>query len=135
MFPEDRDAILDRVDDFYKKVGTDCEIAYMTTRAPQKVVKQQAHLIAQYKALTYADPDIDLLVNEQNRVLTEFVGSEFKSVHQYMIIKGDTREALSGINNVVESEKNASGLMFRQCVPMYKDDIEEALRTVYTERD
>ena len=135
LFPEDRDAIIDRVDDFYKKIGCDCEIGFMTARSAQKVVKQQAHLIAQYKALKYKDPDIDMLVNEQYDVLTKFVGKEFKSIRQFMYIKGDNREALSGINNIVNAERSSSGLMFRQCVPMYKEDIEEALHLVYTERD
>lgn len=135
LFPDDRDAILDRVDDFYKKIGTDCEIAFMTAKSPQKVVKQQAHLISQYKALTYKDADIDALVNEQYEVLTKFVGKEFRSSRQYMIIKGDHREALSALNNVVNNEKNGSGLMFRQCVPLYREDIEEALKLIYSERD
>ncbi len=135
LFPEDRDAILDRVDDFYKKIGCDCEVGFMTARSAQKVTKQQAHLIAQYKALTYKDPDIDALVNEQYETLTKFVGKEFRSIKQYMYIKGDNREALSGINTIVNTECNGSGLMFRQCVPMYREDIEEALRLVYAEGD
>lgn len=135
LFPEDRNAIIDRVDDFYKKIGTDCEIAFVTARAPQKVVKQQAHIIAQHKLLTVKDPDLDMLAKEQFEVLRDFVGKEFRSSRQYMIIRGDNREALSAINNIVNSERNGSGLMFRQCVPLYREDIEGALKTVYSERD
>lgn len=133
LFPEDRDAILDRVDDFYKKVQSDCEIIFMTTKEPQRVAKQTAHLIAQYKALAFKDKDIDALVQEQYKVLTEFVGKEFKSLHQYMIIKGDNEEALSAINNIVMSEYQNSGLMFKQCVALYRTEIENALRAVYAE--
>ena len=133
LFPEDRDAILDRVDEFYKKIQSDCEIIFVTTKEPQRVHKQTAHLIAQYKALEFKDKDIDALVKEQYDVLTNFVGKEFKSLHQYMVIKGDTREALSTINNVVMSEVQGSSLMFKQCVPMYRPQIEEVLHLIYSD--
>lgn len=131
LFPEDRDAILDHVDDFYKKLQCDCEIIFMTTKEPQKVVRQTAHLMSQYKALTYKDPDVDALVKEQYETLNNFVGKEFKSLHQYMVIKGDNKEALSAINNIVTAECRGSSLMFKQCTALYREDIENALVTIY----
>ena len=135
LFPEDRNAILSKVDDFYKKFPTDCEVIFVTTKEPQKVIRQQAHLTAQYDHLEYNDPDIDKLYKEQYNVLTNFVGKEFKSLHQYMILKGDTREALSAINNIVNSECNNSKLVFKECMPLYKEDIEAVLKTIYAEGD
>lgn len=132
LFPEDRDAILDRVNEFYKKVGSDCEIIYLTTKEAQKVAKQTAHLMAQYKALEFRDPDIDTLVREQYNTLCKFVGKEFRSIHQYMVLKGDNREALTVLNNVVIGEYEASSLMLKQCVPMYEADIVEVLAGVYS---
>lgn len=133
LFPEDREAIIDRVDDFYKKMQPDCELAYITTREPQKVVRQQAHLMAQYKHLSYVDPDIDKLYQEQFDVLTNYVGKEFKSLHQYIIIKGDTREALSVMNSICISECNNSNFVFKELTPLYKKDIEQVLRVIYSE--
>lgn len=135
LFPDDRNAILDRVNEFYKKIQADCEIIFMTTKEPQKVHKQLAHLTAQYKALEFNDPDIDLLVQEQYHQLKDFVGKEFKSLHQYMIIKGDNREALSNVNNVVISEYENSSLMLKQCTPMYRDGIENVLKLIYSGED
>lgn len=132
LFPDDRDAILNRVDEFYKKIQADCEVIFMTTKEPQKVHKQLAHLTAQYKALEFNDPDVDMLVKEQYSQLKDFVGKEFKSLHQYMIIKGDTREALSNINNVVISEYENSSLMLKQCTPLYREGIENALKLIYS---
>ena len=131
LFPEDKDAILTRVDNFYKNMGSDCEIVYMTTREPQNVTRQLAHLIAQYKVLDYQSADMNKLVEEQYHTLKDYVGKEFKSTHQYMIIKGDNREALSTINNLVIAEVESSSLVFRQCVPMYKEDLIAPLSLVY----
>lgn len=132
LFPDDRDAVLDRVNEFYKKIQADCEIIFMTTKEAQKVTQQVAHLVAQYNALEFKDPDIDKLAKEQYETLTKFVGKEFKSLHQYMIIKGDNREALSTINNIVMSECQNSSLMLKRCVALYRDDIENALKLVYS---
>lgn len=135
LFPDDKTAILNRVDEFYKKIQSDCEIIFMTTKEPQKVHKQLAHLTAQYKALEFKDDDIDILVKEQYHLLKNFVGKEFKSLHQYMIIKGDTREALSNINNVVISEYENSSLMLKQCTPLYQEGIEPVLKLIYSGED
>lgn len=135
LFPEDRTAILSKVDDFYKKLQTDCEIIFVTTKEPQRVVRQQAHLTAQYNNLEYADPDIDKLYKEQYNILSDFVGKEFKSLHQYMILKGDTREALSVINNIIKGEYEGSKLVFKECMPLYREDIESVLRIIYAEGD
>ncbi len=134
LFPEDRDAILDRVKAFYDKIGTECEIIFMTTKEAQKVQRQVAHLMAQYQALPpdlQKDDDIKTIVSEQYKILVEFVGKTFKSLHQYMIIKGDNEEALSAINNILISEVQSSGLMFKQCTALYEKDIENALQPLY----
>lgn len=134
LFPEDRDAILDRVKDFYDKLGSDCEILFMTTKEPQRIQHQTAHLMAQYKALTPEvkdDEDMKLIVREQYKILTEFVGKKFKSLHQYMIIKGDNEEALSALNNIIISEVHSSSLMLKQCTALYEKDIENVLKLIY----
>lgn len=135
LFPDDRTAILDRVDEFYKKIGSDCEVIFMTTKEPQRIHKQLAHLTAQYKALEFKDPDITMLVKEQYHQLEDVVGKEFKSLHQYMVIKGDTREALSHINQIVMAEYEGSSLMFKQCTPLYRQGIEVPLKLIYSGED
>lgn len=135
LFPKDRNSILDRVNEFYKKIQSDCEICYVTTKESQRVTKQIAHLMAQYKKLEFKDKDVDMLVKEQYDVLKNFVGKEFKSLHQYMVLKGDNREALSTLNNIVISEYEGSSLMFKQCTPMYRPQIEEVLHLIYSEGD
>jgi hypothetical protein len=133
LFPEDRDAILLKVDDFYKKLGPDCEMEVMTAKEPQKVARQEAHIIAQFKHLEYDDPDIKLLVKEQFNALKNFVGKDFKSLHQYLIIKGDTLESLTLADNIIRSECEKSNLVFKSVQPLYREDIEKALSTIYKE--
>lgn len=135
LFPDDRDNILLKVDDFYKKIGPDCELIFMTAKEPQKVVRQKAHIVAQYKHLEYKDPDIDKLVKEQFNALHNFVGKEFKSLHQYMVVKGDSIESLTVIDNIIRSECEHSNLVFKSVTPLYQEDIVAALSTIYKEGD
>lgn len=131
LFDEDRDAILNRVDSFYRKIGADCEIGFVTAKEPQKVYRQVANLNRRYQALTVKDKDLDYLVDEQYDVLTNYVGSEFKSIHQYCYIKGDNKEALKMLKNVLQSEVENSSLMFKQCIALYGDDLTEVLANIY----
>lgn len=123
LFDEDKEAILNRVDSFYRKIGVDCECIFITTKEAQKVYRQISSLKRKYDALTTNDPDLLRIADESFDVLKNFVGTSFKSTHQYLIIKGDNREALSANKNVLQSEYENSSLMIKQCTPLYYEDI------------
>ena len=136
LFEEDRNAIINRVDAFYRKLGTDADIGFITTKESQKVYRQVASLKRRYDALPKdahgnRDPDLEMLANEQFFIFRDYVGGTFKSIHQYLFIKADNKEALLQTKNVVQSEVENSSLMIKRCTAMYKSDIEEVLQTIY----
>lgn len=131
LFEDDRNAILQRVDSFYRKIGTDVEVSFLTSKESQKVHHQIANLKRKFDRLTVSDPDLLKVADEQFHILRDHVGGSFKSIHQYMILKGDNKEALTVAKNVLQSEVENSALMIKQCVPMFKHDINEPLRLIY----
>ena len=131
LFDGDRDAILDRDDLFWRKISPDCEILFMTTKEAQQVYKQVAYLKRRYENLTAYDPDLTKIANEQLEVLREYVGTRSKSIHQYMLVKGDNMEALMRAKQVIQSEYENSALIFKQCQAMLREDIEEILAPIY----
>ena len=135
LFESDRDAIIDRVDAFYRKIGMDGEIIFMTSKESQKVYRQVSALQRQFNALDDKDPDLEACCQEQFHVLKDYVGGSFRSIHQYMVLKGDNKEALFSLKNVVQSEYENSANMLKQCVPLYEADINEALHGVYAGKD
>lgn len=135
LFDSDKDAIITRVDNFYRKWECDSEIVFMTTKEAQKVYRQIASLKRRYENLRNDDPDLRDLAEEQFRILKDYVGSEFKSIHQYMLIKSDNKEALLVGNNILQSEVENSSLMIKQCVPLDMNDTYEVLKTVYQKGD
>lgn len=131
LFDADRDAIVSRVDNFYRKWNLETEIIYLTTKEAQKVYRQMANLKHRYQNLKNDDPDLRDLGEEQFRILRDYVGSEFKSIHQYMILKAANGEALRAANAILETEVETSSLMIKQCVPLELEDVYAVLQSLY----
>lgn len=135
LFESDRDAIITRVDNFYRKWEIDSEISFVTAKEAQKVYRQVANLTRRYENLKNDDKDLRALAEEQFMVLKEHVGQEFKSIHQYMLIRAKNLEALRVGTAVVQSEVENSALMIKQCVPLEKEDVELLLASIYQKGD
>ncbi len=134
LFEDDRNSIIDRVENFYRKIDEHVEISFQTSKEAQRVHNQIVALDARYQNLREqgaVNDDINALVQEQYDTLTEFVGRDFSSIHQYMLIRGDNKEALMGAVNVLASEVDNSSLMIKRCMPMYRDDVYDFLRKIY----
>lgn len=131
LFDADKRAILDRVDGFYQKMNTECEVIFITTKAAQQVYKQVANLKRRYDRLEVRDPELLELADEQFRCLKNYVGKEFKSVHQYLVLKADNKEVLLQSKNILQSEVENSTRMIKRCIPMFYDDIVAVLEQIY----
>lgn len=131
LFDDDRDAIIFRADSFWRKIGSECEISFITTKEAQKIYRQLANLKRRYDNLDCDDPDLKMLAEEQFSVLKNDIGNSFRSIHQYMLLKADNEEMLIKNRNVVQSEAENSMLMFKQCVALDVIDEYKLLKTIY----
>lgn len=129
LFDEDRDAILNRVDSFYRKMKTDYEIIFLTAKESQKVYRQVANLKKRYDKLD--DDELKAVADMEYDYLKNYVGGSFRSTHQYMIIKADNKEALMTGKNMLQSEVENSTLMIKQCTALFGEDLYNVLRSVY----
>lgn len=135
LFESDRDAIITRVDNFYRKWECDAEISFVTAKESQKVYRQVASLKRKYENFRTADPDLRDLAEEQFKILKDYVGSEFKSIHQYMLIKCNSKEGLRVASSILQNEVENSALMIKQCVPLELDETELMLQPIYRKGD
>lgn len=135
LFDTDRDAIITRVDNFYRKWECDSEITFVTAKESQKVYRQLFNLQRRYENLKNDDQDLRDLTEEQFYILKNYVGKEFKSIHQYMLVKSKNKEALRVATSIVESEVENSSLMIKQCVPLDKEDVLPLLASIYQKGD
>lgn len=132
VFDQDRIAILDRVDAFWRKIDATVEAIWITTKEPQRVYRQQAHLERRNLALTNRDPELFELMEEQHAILSGHVGGSFTSIHQYLVLKADNLEALRRAYAVVYAEAAESSLMIKQLIQLDGPETTDLFRTVYT---
>lgn len=137
LFEEDRHAILDRVEAFWRKITPDAEWIVMSTKEPQRVHHQIAALERRNRALRadgMFDPDLFELMSEQYDILDQFVGKSFKSIHQYMILKGDDLESLRRAHANLQDEVSSSALMIRACSMLDRKGVLDMLGVFYQGR-
>lgn len=132
LFEEDRQAILDRVDAFWRKFDTNVEVVMLTTKESQRVHRQMANLERLNLALRDRHPELFDLMDERHSILRDYVGGQFSSIHQYIVLKGDNAEALRRAHTVLNAEVDASTLMIKQCTVLDRDSAYAMLRSVYT---
>ena len=135
LFDEDRNAILERVDSFWQKAKTSCSYTFITTKEPQRIHRQLAHLERRNRALEVRDHDLLELQNEQHDILKEHVGGRFSSIHQYVLAKASNPEALLQGHQILEAESGDSSLMIKEITILMKDDTQAMLRMLYTGTD
>lgn len=132
LFDQDRDAILSRVDAFYRKMKTDTELIFITTKEAQKVFRQVYQVKKLKQNLQSTSLDLQNLLQERFQVLSTDVGKNFSTIHQYLILKADNPSALTVAKNILQSEVESSTLMFKQCIPLItKEEVEHVKRIIY----
>lgn len=131
LFDEDRIEILDRVDAFWRKVDTACEWAFITTREPQRVYHQVASLERRNHALEVRDPDLVELQNESYDILTQHVGGKFTSIHQYLLLKGTSADAVRRGHLVLQAEVEGAAPMIKEATILDRDEAESMLQVFY----
>jgi hypothetical protein len=135
LFPEDREAILDRVDAFYRNMGPEYEIIYITAKESQNVKRQLRNMDARIARLENDDPDLKAVAEMDRYFLSEMVGKRYRSIHQYMILKAGNEEALQAAHAALESEVNYSTLMIKRCVALYDEELHDVFKTLFKGRE
>lgn len=134
-FDEDQKAILNRVESFWNKTEASTEWITVTRKEPQRVYRPIANLRRRHDALKVRDPELLDLMDEQYEALDQYVGREFKSIHQYLLIKSDSVEALRGALSMLQSEIGDSSLMIKSATMLDRGETVEMLSAFYQGRN
>lgn len=135
LFDEDKDVILDRVGKFYRKMKTDYQMIFITAKNPQHVNVQLDNIKQTRRKMQVKDKDLDALANMDNRIIKQSIGSNFRSISQYLIIKAPNPEALDVGKEMLLNECSASSLMFRDAEALFDDDMIRVLGSIYKGRE
>lgn len=131
LFEADRQAILDRTDSFYRSMKPEYQYSFITVRRPQKVYKQIGNLKKKFDNLSDSDWEIKQKANDNFLLLRDKVGKEYKSIHQYLLIKANDKDTLEMAKSLLSIEASSSSLVFKHVRAFLKKDIMEFLSEIY----
>lgn len=129
LFESDRDAIISRMDSFLRTMKQDYELIFITSKEAQNVVRQVNAM--HNRARTEEDPELRALIEFERDYMDLHVGSQYRSIHQYLIIKADNREALAAARNMLQVEVESSTLIFKRCTALYDEELERVFASVF----
>lgn len=133
LFDGDRTRIINSVDRFFRKIDTNAEWNFLTTKEPQRVYRQIANTERQNRNLRPENyhPELYALMQEKHRVLRDDVGDKYYSIHQYLVIRAKNMADLNHAHTLLEAEVMKSSNMFKQCTILDAQSTIEMLRSVY----
>lgn len=131
LFDSDKAAIIDRVDNFYRKMPDFIRCEFVTVKEPQKTATQKLYLKQLYQNLRIRDRDLLKIMEDSYDNLDAYVGGEFKSIHQYLMLCAGSKEYVNKAHTILVNEVHNSGLMISDLEPLYADDVKALMHTVY----
>lgn len=132
LFDEDRDAIIDRADSFYRNMKSGYELIFLTTRKAQDVTRQVHAMTKRIETLkNNEDAELLALARSERDTLSDYVGGKYRSIHQFLIIKAKNEEALEEGKGMLEAEVQNSTLMFKRVVSLYDEALLDVFATVF----
>lgn len=132
MFEQDKIMILDKVESFYRKLSADVEVLYDTVYEGHSVHDQINAVNQMISNLKSASPNLKKLLLEQKEVLEVAINNNqgLTSLHQYLIVRADNEGALRDFENLVLSDVENQGLMFRLIRRLGYDEATKYLKSV-----
>lgn len=135
VFDGDRAHIVNRVDNFFRKIDTKTEYIFLTMKEPQRVHRQLNNFNKQINRMKYTHPELRALMQEKYEIARDDVGGRFNSIHQYVILKAPTMDALKASHQLLRSEVENSRTVFAQCTMLNNTATVDMLSTLFKKRD
>lgn len=135
IFESDEHNILDRADLFYRKMDTNVEYLFISTKEAQKADSQIEYtkkLHQRYLDEGRYDKDLELLFEERLGILQGFEHETFNTVHQYMLVVAPNKERLRMATQTVELEYAQSSLFIRYLARLDKTHVLDLLRMIFS---
>lgn len=126
MFDSDRDQVLADTNKFYRNLPAGAVVIYDTRQSPQKVETQIHNLKEQARNREINSKALKALQKNELLTLRQYVGQQFKSTHQVMIIRTSDVEHLQAFNSQLATV--AGGSFIRSAEVMEQEDVFEYMK-------
>lgn len=131
MFEEDQQVVLTDTRNFYRKLTPNISLIIDSVTESQRVHNQIETLLERKEKMKFNSPALNELIDSQISVLASYVGEEFKSLHQYMVVRAKNDDALYEFSQWLNLQvEKGSGFLTDYRVLDY-DDAKDYFKSVY----
>lgn len=138
VFDEDKESILDANDAFWRKIDVGMYISEITIKEGQKVDLQLGNYQRRWNNLSAAKMDsgvknlIGDLMDAEISVLADDIAVNYKSIHQYWLLRTKDKETLDSLKIIIKGEVDNSGLVIRTARTQYYNDIVRVSNIIFS---
>lgn len=129
VFDEDKDAILDATDNFWRKIDVGMYITQITIKEGQKVDLQLGNYQRRWNLLTESDTDDDTknligdLMDAEVNILAEDIAVNYRSIQQYWLLRTRSDEMLKSMKTLIQYDIDNGSLVLKSARTQYREDI------------
>lgn len=127
LFERDKAGVISAVDTFYRKLKPGTDMVLLTAKAAQNVKKQVKH----WRGLTVQSESLEAYRKMELHTIENTVGQEFKSIRQFVLIRGENREKFNMAVGIFENEVSYTSYVFSDVVRLNKVSTDEILSSLY----
>lgn len=137
VFDEDKDAILDANDSFWRRIDVGAYITQITIKEGQKVDLQLGNYQRRWDRVAVSDISDDMknilgdMMDAEVDVLANDIAVNYRSIHQYWLLRASNKEALRSLKTLIKSEIDNSGLVVRSARTQYYDDVVRMSNSIF----
>lgn len=138
LFDEDKDGILNAADGFWRKIDVGSYITQITIKEGQKVDLQLGNYINRWERIRASDMTDGMknvlgdLMEAEMDVLANDIAVNYRSIHQYWMLRSGSKEGLKSLKTLIKSEIDTSGLVVRSARTQYYDDVVRISRSIFS---
>lgn len=137
VFDEDKNAILDATDTFWRKIDVGMYITQITIKEGQKVDLQLGNYQHRWNTLANSDIDdetmniIGDLMDAEVNILANDISMNYRSIQQYWLLRTSNDELLKSMKTLIQHDIDNGSLILKSARTQYMEDIVRMSESIF----
>ena len=137
VFDEDKEAILDAADNFWRKIDVGMYITQITIKEGQKVDLQLGNYQRRWNNVANTQMDDETrnllgdLMDSEISVLVDDIVVNYRSIQQYWLLRASSDEVLKSLKTTILHDIDNGGLVLKTARTQYYDDIVRMSESIF----
>ena len=137
VFDEDKNAILDATDNFWRKIDVGMYVTQITIKEGQKIDLQLGNYQRRWNNIANTNMDDETrnllgdLMDSEISVLTDDIVVNYRSIQQYWLLRAASDEVLKSLKTTIRHDIDNGGLVIKTARTQYYDDIVRMSESIF----